>query len=173
VHPFNSFADPALSIHAFTGTPCAIEGDPDATGLLSDAFARIQGKVFAINKEQKPLYHATAAMVSNHLVALLDVGLAMYTQAGFTKEQGAQLMEPIVRTTVNNIFTLGTTAALTGAVVRGDVATVKQHIEALAPMDPAVTDLYKSLAHWLLPMATERKIASSAAISSLDQLLKD
>ena len=58
---------------------------------------------------------------------------------------------PLVRATIDNVDALGADAALTGPVARGDVDTVRRHLDAL-PTTSAAT--YRTLASEALP--TER-----------------
>ena len=51
---------------------------------------------------------------------------------------------------------MGTTAALTGPIARGDVETVKGHIEAMQERAPELLDLYRELAKQTIAVAAEK-----------------
>ena len=66
-------------------------------------------------------------MASNHLVALLGQAARLADAAGVPPDA----LLPLVRATLDNVETLGADAALTGPVARGDVDTVRRHLDAL------------------------------------------
>ena len=170
VHPFNSFANPEMSSRSFDLTPCAIEGSPFAMNILKPAFTKIGGAVFEIAKEKKALYHAAAAMVSNHFVALIETALTMYEQCGFERADSLKLIAPIARVTLDNILKLDTTKALTGVVSRGEVHSVSEHLKSLEHY-PHLKNIYACLAKELLPLAKQQGNASDNALKEIKVLL--
>ena len=61
---------------------------------------------------------------------------------GHTRELGLEALIPILRGTVDSLEAQGIPGALTGPISRGDLGTVRKHLEALdahAPsLDPAL-----------------------------------
>jgi len=55
VHPVKSFADPSRAAKTFTGTYCAIEGDPQACELVGDALRRCGARTFHVDPEFKTI----------------------------------------------------------------------------------------------------------------------
>ncbi len=66
----------------------------------------------------------------------------------------------------------GPEAALTGPVVRGDVATVATHLHALTLASPSVADVYRSTARHMLTLARRRGLAAKT-VESLGHILGD
>lgn len=173
VHPVKSFASPKVSIKTFAGTFCGVEGDDEALNILRPAFASIGATTFAVNPEFKSLYHAASVMVCNYLTALLEVGIQAYAKAGLERDTAMQVMQPIVQGTVDNIFRLGTTKALTGPIARGDVDVVARQLDALGHWNPDYAELYRDLGRVALELSRQQGTASEASLSALLELLKN
>lgn len=163
VHPIRSFADPALAANAFAGTFCGIEGDDEAVHFLASSFTAIGARLVPVDAAFKSVYHAAAVFASNYLVTLLDVALQAYAKAGIPEDIGLKLMEPLVRGTVDNVFRLGTTDALTGPIARGDIATAVRQYQAVTAWDERHGALYKQLAKLTADVARRRKVDSEQA----------
>lgn len=160
VHPIRSFAGPEGIAASFPGTWCGIEGDQGAVEHLSLAFSAIGARLVRINPEYKSVYHSAAVFSSNYLVTLLDVAVEAYAKAGVPRDDALKLMEPLVRGTVDNIFRLGTTDALTGPIARGDVATVLSQYRAVTAWDRRVGALYKRLGKFTAAIAARKRKGS-------------
>ncbi len=145
LHPLQSFADPAIGVRALQGSPFAVEGTEAALPLGERLVTDMGGVPFRINGEQKVLYHAAACLAANYLVALVAAAGDLLTASGFEREKSYRLLTPLLRTTVNNLAALGPEGALTGPIARGDVNTVKNHLQALAAQPPELAEIYRVL----------------------------
>ncbi len=101
---------------------------PGAGRLVADIVHSFNGRAVEVADEHRATYHAAACIASNHLVALLAQAERVAATAGVPLEAFLDL----VRGTVDNVESMGTRAALTGPVARGDEATVARHLAALA-----------------------------------------
>ncbi|MCD4689001.1 MAG: DUF2520 domain-containing protein, partial [Desulfuromonadaceae bacterium] len=172
VHPVKSFANPAVSVETFSGTFCGMEGDDQALEILRPAFEAVGGKTFAINPQAKTIYHAAAVMVCNYLTSLVEIGAQAYLKAGLDRETSMQVMEPMVRGTVENIFNSGTVAALTGPIARGDHSTVSKQLAALSDWNPRLGNLYRDLGATALELSRLQGTASPDSLAALAELLE-
>ena len=163
VHPIRSFADAEAVAASFGGTYCGIEGDAAAVSRLAKAFASIGAHVVPIDPEYKSVYHSAAVFSSNYLVTLLDVAVEAYAKAGIPRDDALKLMEPLVRGTVDNVFRLGTTDALTGPIARGDAATVLRQYRAVSAWDHRVGALYKRLGKFTAAIAARKRKRGNCA----------
>lgn len=173
VHPVQNFTDPEVSVGQFAGTWCALEGDSAATRLLRQAVEAIGGQLIAIAPHQKTLYHAGAVMACNYLVALLDVSLDILRTAGVSREQGAALLTPILRATVDNVLAQGVENAMTGPISRGDVEIVARHIAELERLGPESVSVYRELGRATLAVAERREELSGEKINEIRDLLAE
>ncbi len=145
IHPVRSFAGTEHAVTTFDGTYCGIEGNDQALKILAPAFIAIGAQLVPIKAECKSLYHSAAVFASNYLVTLLDVAVEAYAKSGIPRDVALKLMEPLVRGTVDNVFRLGPTNALTGPIARGDIATVLRQYRAIKAWDKQYGFLYKQL----------------------------
>lgn len=171
IHPVKSFADPTLSVETFGGTFCAIEGDPGACEVLGDALRRCGANTFQVKPEFKTIYHAATVVVCNYLVALMEVGLRCFQQAGVARETATQIMQPIVTETVDNVFLLGPVRALTGPIARGEQSVVARQCEALAQWDEVIHRIYKSLGRVAVELSAAQGNASPDALAAIKNML--
>lgn len=172
VHPVQSFANPAESVETFGGTFCGMEGDDQALEILRPAFEAIGGKTIAINPQFKTIYHTAAVMVCNYLTSLIEIGAQTYLKAGLDRETAMQVMEPIVRGTVDNIFNSGTVRALTGPIARGDHAIVAKQLSAMSDWNPRFGNLYRDLGATALELSRLQGTAPPDSLAALAELLE-
>lgn len=172
VHPLKTFADAAMAVRTFAGTNCAAEGDACALSELTPAFERIGARVFQIDARAKTLYHAASVLVCNDLTALLETGARTFEAAGLQRADALRMVEPLVRETLDNIFRLGTAAALTGPVARGDVEVIKRQLAALAATDARLEAVYRSLGLIAVELAGAQGKAAATAVAEIAALLK-
>lgn len=157
VHPIRSFADPAQVAATFSGTYCGVEGDEEAVRVLNEAFTAIGATLVPIDPNFKSVYHAAAVFASNYLVTLLDVAVQAYRKAGIEEDTALRLMEPLVRGTMDNVFRLGTTEALTGPIARGDIMTAVRQYRAVSAWDDRHGELYKHLGKLTADIAARKR----------------
>ena len=91
---------------------------------------------------------------------------------GIGRATAQRMMEPLVRETLDNVFTLGTVRALTGPVARGDVEVVKRQLAALAATDARLDAVYRSLGLIAAELAGAQGKAAATALAEITALLK-
>jgi len=143
IHPIRSFAAPDQLIKNFAGTFCGAEGDPAAIDILRAAFSDIGAQLVAIHPDTKIFYHGAAVFACNYLTTLIAVAQTAYVKSGIPNDIALGLMEPLVRETIDNIFRIGPTHALSGPIARKDMETVKKQQRAMSDWDPKYGDLYE------------------------------
>lgn len=156
VHPVRSFADPAAVVSDFVGTICSIEGSVQALTVLESAFARIGAQLIAIKPDAKMLYHAASVFASNYLVTLMDVAIEAYCAAGIPAESAHKMAQALSSKSLENVFNLGTAAALTGPIKRGDMQTVACQQEVVAAWDAQRGAIYQAFVAPTLALAQKK-----------------
>lgn len=66
---------------------------------------------------------------------------------------------------------VGFPGCLTGPIARGDVATIRRHLDALRKYAPDLLLLYKELGRFTVPIGQEKGTLSSAKADDILQLL--
>ncbi|MBU3917768.1 DUF2520 domain-containing protein, partial [bacterium] len=171
IHPVKSFADPSKSVKSFKGTYCGIEGDPQANKTVGKAFKTIGGKIFDLDPSYKTIYHSASVMICNYLVSLLDIGISTYIKSGIKRKTALQLMEPIVRGTLDNVFKLDTVKALTGPIARGDHSIVSKQLKDLNIWDKDIGEFYRLMGRLTLKLSRAQKSARPEDLEVLRELL--
>lgn len=152
LHPIKSFADPKLSVETFTGTYCAIEGQPTAVNTITKLIQAIGGTVFNINPDAKMSYHAASVIASNYLVSLVHAAQQCYEKSGVSTDMSKTLVLSLMQGCFNNLNQLSCQQALTGPIQRGDIKTVQGHLNALAAY-PDLQKIYVVLGEKALELA--------------------
>ena len=172
IHPVKSFANPSLGIHTFQSTYCGVEGDSEAVEVLKSLFEAIGGHFFSIHAEQKTLYHTASVFACNYLVALQQVSLRTFAQAGVEESLALKILQPIVEETVTNVFKLGPVRALTGPIMRGDTVVVERQLTTLGHLQTHDAALYSLLGLEALQLAYARQKANPSDLQDLQAILE-
>ena len=155
LHPLVSVSEPKAGARLLRSAFWCVEGDKRAVRLARTIVRDLDGKSFSISSDKKPLYHASAVMVSGNVTALFDVALEMLRECGLTRSQAQQALRPLLASAVKNLETLDPAAALTGTFARGDVETVKRHLDKLKNNGSAL-ELYRLLGRRSLELSAPR-----------------
>ena len=148
VHPMMSF--PTRTPVALQGVPFGVEADAAAGRILRAIVRRIGGHPFAIKADgNKALYHAVGVLSSPLLVSHLVAAQQAAALAGFSPSQARRLIEPIARATLDSVFARGPAKSFSGPIARGDVQTIRLHLQALKA-HPMLAGVYRSLALFAL-----------------------
>lgn len=143
VHPLMTFvrgSKPSLS-----GASFAIEGDAAAVKMSRRIVRDLGGRAYPIKKQQKAAYHAWGAFTSPLLTALLATSEEVAALAGVDRKAARKRAIPILRQTLANYAAIGAPGAFSGPIIRGDVDTIRKHLEALRE-SPAARGAYRALA---------------------------
>ena len=150
LHPLVSLPNREIGSERLVGAWMAV------AGVGTDAIVQaLRARTFPVTDERRALYHGTAAVASNHLVALLGQVERLATACGVPFEAFVAL----AKGSLENAADIGPSDALTGPVARGDWDTIAKHLAALPPDE---RPLYTALA-----MATAR-LANRAWPEELD-----
>jgi predicted short-subunit dehydrogenase-like oxidoreductase (DUF2520 family) len=123
LHPLQSLPSVEVGIDRLPGSWCAVDGP----AVVEELATLVGLRPFRVGSDRRATYHAAATIASNHLVALLGQAYRVADAAGVP----AKALLPLVRATLDNVDELGPERALTGPVARGDVDTVRRHLDAL------------------------------------------
>jgi predicted short-subunit dehydrogenase-like oxidoreductase (DUF2520 family) len=154
----------------FTGITWGIEGDEAAVEAGLAIVRALRGHVLLLAAKDKALYHAACAMASNALVALEWTAAGVLGRAGIEPAAAAAALLPLLQGTLQNVKSLGLEKALTGPILRGDVATVRKHLEALGD-DPEAGEIYAALGKRILGLA-EKKGLPAGRVRALKRRLE-
>jgi predicted short-subunit dehydrogenase-like oxidoreductase (DUF2520 family) len=145
--------------------------DDEAAWNVGEALAVEMGaEPVRVPNAARPLYHAALAHGANHLMTLVADCADLLRQAGI--EQSERLVAPLLSAALDNVLRHGD-RALTGPVARGDVGTVRRHLEVLTDRAPDVAPAYRALASRTAVRSSAAGLLDTAAAKELTDLLDD
>jgi predicted short-subunit dehydrogenase-like oxidoreductase (DUF2520 family) len=171
IHPIKSFSNPNENITNFTGTFCTLEGDELACTLLQDDFEAMGAYVLKISSENKIFYHIATIFSCNYLTALIDISLQLLQKNEISHEQGVDLLTPLIQGTLAQIKERGAAKTLTGPISRGDSLLIKQHCDALSPLNNDIATAYKILGKLTLALAIQDNRLNETVIEEIKGVL--
>jgi predicted short-subunit dehydrogenase-like oxidoreductase (DUF2520 family) len=155
-HPLVAFTEVERSVEALRGATVAIEADPDLASLLAEMAEALGAVPVRLPPGSQAAYHAAAVLAAGGLVGLLDGIVELGRVAGLDEAGSIAVYGRLAEQTLANVRAIGLDAALTGPIVRGDVGTLRRHLDALRRHAPAVVPLYRALAEREIEVALRR-----------------
>jgi predicted short-subunit dehydrogenase-like oxidoreductase (DUF2520 family) len=143
VHPLMTFVKGSVPV--LRGVTFAVEGDARAVRMAHKIIRDLGGNAVRLRKQDKVAYHAFSTVICPLLVSLLASSEAVASLAGISAAKARRRMVPIIRQTLANYAKLGPARSFSGPIVRGDVATIRQHLSALTKL-PVAQQVYVALA---------------------------
>jgi predicted short-subunit dehydrogenase-like oxidoreductase (DUF2520 family) len=172
IHPLQSFADVESAVRNIPGSTFGITAADEIKEWSVQVVSDLGGVPFFIVDADKPLYHAAACIASNYLTTLIHMVEEIYQSLGLSREDTIRTIWPLVMGTIANIETKGTAQALTGPVARGDVGTIKKHLEALHRSLPALLAAYEALGVLTCDLGLRKNTLSPETAQEINELLK-
>jgi predicted short-subunit dehydrogenase-like oxidoreductase (DUF2520 family) len=170
MHPLQSFASSNYRNNPFKGIIVSVEGDDPAVIVAKTIAADLEGTAVTLLTEAKTLYHASAVAASNYLVTLIDLAVQLIQEAGIHRKDAFNLLKPLIEGTLSNIEKVGVRKALTGPIARGDVKTVKKHMEDIGSKRPDLLALYKLLGFYTVDIAAETNTVPESTLQELKRI---
>lgn len=169
VHPMLAFRDKFSSYGQLKNCFFTLEGNPYALRQMEELFQGTGNPYCLIRAEDKAKYHCSASVLSNDVLALLDMGFELLEQCGFTEKEAVYAAGALVRGNVENVLENGTLASMTGPIPRGDASTVAKHLDVLAGEE---REVYRLLGKHLLEMA-ERRYGTAERYMRIRKMLEE
>jgi predicted short-subunit dehydrogenase-like oxidoreductase (DUF2520 family) len=155
-HPRRAFMHPLAALPTREVGAARLRGSLYSTGgdeLVDEVVTSLGGRAVHLSDEQRVLYHATASVTANHLVALLGHARVLAELAGLSLED----FLPLAQQALEDVRTLGVDEALTGPASRADMATIDAHLAALPASERST---YVALANAAFELAEQRRATS-------------
>jgi predicted short-subunit dehydrogenase-like oxidoreductase (DUF2520 family) len=155
-HPLVAFADTERAVAALHGATVAIEADDQLAAMLAAMAEAIGATPVRLAPGAKAAYHAAAVLAAGGFLALLDAIAELGHVAGLDEAGSLAIYGGLIEGTLGNARALGIAEALTGPITRGDLGTLKTHLEALRTHAPDALDLYVAAARREIVLAQGR-----------------
>jgi predicted short-subunit dehydrogenase-like oxidoreductase (DUF2520 family) len=171
IHPLKSLAKIQQAVESFAGTFCGYEGDQEAIPSLLEVIKDIGGIPLKVRGNFKPLYHAGAVFSCNYVVTLVDIGQRLLMASGVPEDEARRALGLLLEGTLKNIARYGVPEALTGPIERGDIGTVKGHLEYLKEYDQRLYRLYSYLGGLTIDIALRKGGIGPQKVGMLREVL--
>ncbi|MEW6687355.1 MAG: DUF2520 domain-containing protein [Candidatus Edwardsbacteria bacterium] len=172
MHPIQTFAKISGEIPSLAGTYFVLEGDSVAIEQGKQIVADLDGFAVTIPPEAKMLHHTACSLTSNYLVTLLFLAQTIYEKIGISEDDSEKMLLPLLKGTIKNIEELGVQNALTGPIERGDLETVKKHLEVLETNLPELLKLYKELGRYTVELMKRKQTIPEEKTNILKDLFR-
>lgn len=170
-HPIQTFPDKEDSWRGLQNIYFGFEGCIEARAYAEKIINIFESHMIEVSKENKPIYHAIACILSNYIVTLSHVAEKLFETVGIESATGIKAFMPLMQQTVKNINNLGSIDALTGPIARGDCNVIKGHVEALKTACPECLDIYKELGKATVNLAVEKNSITNNRANEIKILL--
>lgn len=170
-HPLQSFPEPRPPA-SLRGIVVAVDASEPRLLRELERLARAVGaRPKPVDDSARVIYHAAAVLASNYVDVLLAEAVRLLTSLGWSEREAETGLLPLAEGALANIRRRGTVAALTGPIRRGDVTSVRRHLDSLAALDgsrkspagPPVEALYRMLGLLALRIAEKAGLQPAAA----------
>lgn len=171
-HPLQTFAGIEQAIRNLPGSMFGIEAEEPLQSVLREMAERLEGEWVILKAQDKVLYHTAAVFACNYLVTLVKLATDLWQTFEVSRSQATKALLPLLRGTLNNIENIGLPNCLTGPIARGDLGTIKRHLEALEKQAPAVLSTYKELGWQTVPIALAKGRIDSQRAKEMEALFR-
>ncbi len=172
IHPLQTFASGAQGLDSLPGSYCAVEGKEGLFPLGAKLSLELGCQPFRLRSEDKERYHAAACMASNFVTTLFHQAGTLMAETLEDPAMAATVLAPIFQTAATNTLNLGPHQALTGPIVRGDIDTIRGHLQQLAEHNPQRLPFYLELAEQTRQLALESERLAPERATQLKELLE-
>jgi predicted short-subunit dehydrogenase-like oxidoreductase (DUF2520 family) len=155
MHPLVPLADPSAAAEALQSAWIGVDGDSAAVAAARRLAARLGAHVLAIPPGEKARYHAAAVFAANFPVVVAALAERLLEEAGVQAEEARAATLRLMFVAVANLERGEAHDVLTGPIARGDVSSVRRHLDALAGDAPALA-AYVTLSRAAVTLARER-----------------
>lgn len=172
-HPLQTFASVSHAIENIPGSTFAIEAEEPLLTTLKEMASALEGSWVRLGAGDKVLYHAAAVVACNYFVTLVKLATDLWQSFGVSTHEATQALLPLLRGTLNNLDNVGLPHCLTGPIARGDLGTIRSHLNALERAAPEILSTYRELGLKTIPIALAKGKIDQERAKELEALLKE
>ncbi len=165
-HPLQTFAAAAFTdagevLDFLNGVSFAVEGSDWLRPALERMAKDLGGRAVHVPPQDRSLYHAAAVMACGYIAALLRDGTQLWSAFDQDPKDALQSLLPLARGTIESLQRVGLPRGVTGPAVRGDLGTLRRHLDAMTTRAPNLLPLYCFLALASMALARERGVSET------------
>ena len=138
---------------------------------LRDLVTKLNSDVINISPEDKQLYHAICVLNCGLIASLITHSSKLWEHIGIDSETGIKISSPMIKTTLQSILDFGSFESITGPLIRGDLETIKKHIEILEEFSEDSKKVYMLLSSLILDIDKDKLKLSEMKLNEIKQIL--
>jgi len=177
MHPLQTFPSVQAAIEGLPGAYFFCEGEESALIVLNRFGEHIGSECVQLagSGDSKALYHAAAVIACNYMASLVDSAIELMSQAGVDRQTACKALAPLVRATAENVMFMGPEKALTGPIARGQVDTVRRHLQAIRSQENLgeLAKLYRCLGLRTVELAQRKGTIAVSVAGEMRQVLAE
>lgn len=105
----------------------------------------LKGFPVKVTEEHRPIWHAAAAVTSSGIATMMSSGESLLASIGV--ENPMSVLQPLAAATLANASEYKASALImTRPIIRGDLLTVRNHVEAIREHAPELVESYQLIA---------------------------
>ena len=164
LHPLQTFSSIHDAVLSIPGSTFAIEGGGRIKTYLKEMTTNIGGTPIFLKSTDKALYHASVDMMGGLLTGFVALVADTWKHFGIEHEDAVRAIVPIIKGDAAALEAVGIPGALAGPYVRGDVGTIRKHLDAIGKIDHNLLAIYRQMALMTFPYAIDKgKLDKSVA----------
>jgi len=172
-HPLQTFANAKQAIENIPGSTFVVEAETPLLDTLKDMATTLGGHWIELKASDKVLYHTAAVIACNYMVTLVKLATDLWQTFSIPPHQATQALLPLIQGTIHNIDTVGIPQCLTGPIARGDIGTIKKHLDALQEKAPGLLSTYRELGLQTIPIALAKGRINEQQAHELQTILEE
>jgi predicted short-subunit dehydrogenase-like oxidoreductase (DUF2520 family) len=171
-HPLVPIAEPAHAGERLRGAWIGVDGDPEAIEAGRTLARHLGASTLVIPAGEKARYHAAAVFASNFPAVLAAMAGELMRSTGVSTSDARGAVIALLRASVANLHEGEPANVLTGPIARGDAATVRAHLEALAG-DDLVVAVYRTLSAAAVDLLAGDPSADHSRLAEIEAVLDE
>ena len=171
-HPLQAFSSVEEGVQNIPGTTFGIEAGDELHDYLEGMALDIGGNPIFLRPEDKVLYHISGVFMGNLLSVLASVAASVWPKFERDRDEGVHALTPMMVAVARNLDAKGVPQAVAGPYPRGDIGTIRKHLDALRASAPEYLPLYCELALVGLPFAVEKGALDPALAEEIARIVK-
>ncbi len=172
LHPMQTFPNREEATARLSGIAFAVEAEGALADTLKGIALALGGWPVEIRPQDRPLYHLSGFLACGAVINLAAQATEVWRAMGYSREEGLKVLLPLLKATVEQLELQGIPDALTGPIARGDIGTVRKHLEALEEKSPDTLPIYCQASQGAVRLARERGGIDDHRSRELNELLE-
>jgi predicted short-subunit dehydrogenase-like oxidoreductase (DUF2520 family) len=167
-----TFTNPDAAAASLAGCTISLETEDESLLQMLQGLAVALGcRHIRLPAGCRARYHASGGYASQFVNVLMREATDVWKSFGIAEEDALRALLPLLKGTLASMESAGVAGGMPGPVSRGDVGTIRRHVEDMAHVGEDALAFYCELALRTIPLALERGSLSEEKAKELGRIL--